>query len=69
MQSIAIRLILVFALAALAGFFTAGATAGGTTAVLIGALGMFAAGAACAAVIDATPKPGRPRRPVRQVRP
>jgi hypothetical protein len=69
MPTIAVRVFLVFALASLAGFFTAAASAGGTTPVLIGALGMFAAGGAFAAVIDATPKAGHPRPPVRQVRP
>ena len=65
-----VRLFIVFALVALAGFFAAGATAGGTVAVLIGAVGMFAAGGAVAAVIDATPKAGHPRPPTRrQVRP
>ena len=69
MNTTATRIFLVFALAALAGFFTAATTAGGTAPVLIGAAGMFAAGGAFAAVIDATPKADHPRPPVRQVRP
>jgi hypothetical protein len=68
MGAIAVRVFLVLALAALAGFFTTDATTGGILPVLLGALGMFAAGSAVAAVIDTTPKAGHPRPPVRQVR-
>lgn len=67
MGTATVRVFLVLALAALAGFFTAGAIVGGAPAALVGALGMFAAGAAAAAVLDATAS--RPRPPVRQVRP
>jgi hypothetical protein len=53
----AIRLFLVFALISLTGFFTAGATAGATVPVLIGALGLLAAAASLTAAIDiSTPR-------------
>jgi hypothetical protein len=69
MDTTAVRILLVLALVALAAFFTAGATAGGALPVLIGALGMFAAGGAFAAVTGTTPRAGHTRPPVREVRP
>jgi hypothetical protein len=49
----AIRLFLVFALISVIAFFAAGATAGATSAVMVGTIGLFAAGVAFVAVIDA----------------
>jgi hypothetical protein len=58
-----VRLFVAFALIALAGFFAAGATAGGSAVpVLVGVLGMFAAGAALVAEVDAPPGRNRRRR-------
>jgi hypothetical protein len=55
-----VRLFIAFALLALAGFFAAGATAGAPAAVLIGFLGVFAAGAALVAEIDTESGGARP---------
>jgi hypothetical protein len=54
MNTIPVRIVLVFALFSLAGFFAAGATTGTVVAVLIGALGLIGAAASLAIVIDAT---------------
>lgn len=48
----AVRLFVVFAIVSLAGFFFAGWTAGGTVPVLVGVVGMFAAGASFIAALD-----------------
>jgi hypothetical protein len=45
----AFRLVALFMLIAIAGFFGAGATDGGTVPVLVGFLGLFAAGGALVA--------------------
>lgn len=55
-----IRLAVLFMLIAIAGFFAAGATDGGTVPVLIGFLSLFATGGALVAEIDAEPGPTRP---------
>lgn len=58
-MSTAMRLTVLFMLVAIAGFFAAGVTDGGTAPVLIGFLGLLAAGAALVAEIDAEPGPNR----------
>ena len=54
-----IRLAVLFMLTAIGAFFAAGATDGGTVPVLVGFLGLFAAGGALVAEIDAEPGANR----------
>ena len=58
-MSTAMRLVIVFMLTAIGAFFAAGATDGGTVPVLVGFLGLFAAGGALVAEIDAEPGANR----------
>ena len=59
MHTTAVRVFIAFALVSLVGFFVAGATAGDTLPVLIGSIGLFAAGASFITVIDAAPRAPR----------
>ena len=58
-MSTAMRLVILFMLVAIVSFFAAGATDGATLPVAVGFLGLFAAGAALAAEIDAAPSSAR----------
>jgi hypothetical protein len=57
--STAMRLVIVFMLIAIGAFFAAGATDGATLPVAVGFLGLFAAGGALVAEIDAEPGANR----------